>query len=166
VSGAETARGLAERLDHAKGLNAVLSWSKESLDAEAARIDAMPKPGALAAVPVAIKDNIVTLDHPTTCGSRILEGYRSPFESTATRRLREAGAMIACKANMDEFAMGSSTEHSAFGRVLHPLSPGAFPGFLGWLGRAGRGGRRAPRHWAPKPAARSGSRRRSAASWA
>jgi aspartyl-tRNA(Asn)/glutamyl-tRNA(Gln) amidotransferase subunit A len=128
VSVAEITAGLAERLEQAGGLNAVLSWSRETLDAEAARIDAMPAPGPLAGTPVAVKDNIVTLDHPTTCGSRILEGYHSPFESTATRRLREAGALIACKANMDEFAMGSSTEHSAFGRVLHPLAPERVPG--------------------------------------
>ena len=128
MSAAEVARALGTRLERAKDLNAVLSWSREALDAEAARIDAMPEPGPLAGMPVAIKDNIVTLDHPTTCASRILEGYRSPFEATATRRLREAGALIACKANMDEFAMGSSTEHSAFGRVKNPLSPGRVPG--------------------------------------
>ena len=128
MSARDTARALGGRLEKAKDLNAVLSWSRESLDAEAARIDGMTSPGALAGMPVAIKDNIVTLDHPTTCASRILEGYRSPFESTATRRLREAGAMIACKSNMDEFAMGSSTEHSAFGRVKNPLSPERVPG--------------------------------------
>jgi aspartyl-tRNA(Asn)/glutamyl-tRNA(Gln) amidotransferase subunit A len=128
VSAAQVARELGKRLEATRDLNAVLSWSQASLDAEAARIDAMPVAGALAGTPVAIKDNIVTLDHPTTCASRILEGYRSPFESTATRRLRDAGAMIACKANMDEFAMGSSTEHSAFGRVKNPLSPGRVPG--------------------------------------
>ena len=128
MSAAQVARDLRKRLEATRDLNAVLSWSQASLDAEAARIDAMPVAGALAGMPVAIKDNIVTLDHPTTCASRILEGYRSPFESTATRRLREAGAMIACKANMDEFAMGSSTEHSAFGRVKNPLSPGRVPG--------------------------------------
>jgi len=128
VSASGTARDVAARLEQAKELNAVLSWSSTALDAEAARVDAMPVPGPLAGMPIAVKDNIVTLDHPTTCGSRILEGYRSPFESTATRRLREAGALIACKANMDEFAMGSSTEHSAFGRVLNPLSPERVPG--------------------------------------
>lgn len=128
MSVTESTAGLAGRLEKAGELNAVLSWSRESLAAEAARIDAMPASGPLAGMPIAIKDNIVTLDHPTTCGSRILEGYHSPFESTATRRLREAGALIACKANMDEFAMGSSTEHSAFGRVRHPLAPERVPG--------------------------------------
>jgi aspartyl-tRNA(Asn)/glutamyl-tRNA(Gln) amidotransferase subunit A len=88
----------------------------------------MPVPGPLAGLPVALKDNIVTIEQPTTCGSRILEGYRSPFTATAVNRLREAGAMIAAKTNMDEFAMGSSTEHSAFGRVKHPMDPARVPG--------------------------------------
>ncbi|MEK7381004.1 MAG: Asp-tRNA(Asn)/Glu-tRNA(Gln) amidotransferase subunit GatA, partial [Gemmatimonadota bacterium] len=79
-------------------------------------------------MPVAVKDNIATLGTPTTCGSRILEGYQSPFEATVIRRLREAGALIAAKTNLDEFAMGSSTEHSAFGRLLHPIDPARVPG--------------------------------------
>ena len=128
MNGSVTARGLAQRLTAAAPLNAVLSWSQAALDAEATRLEALPAAGPLGGMPIAVKDNIVTLDHPTTCGSRILEGYRSPFESTATTRLRKAGGFIACKANMDEFAMGSSTEHSAFGRVLHPLDPERVPG--------------------------------------
>jgi hypothetical protein len=70
------------------------------------------------ALPIAVKDNLATLDLPTTCASRVLEGYRSPFEATAVRRLREAGALLVGKTNLDEFAMGSSTEHSAFGLEL------------------------------------------------
>jgi aspartyl-tRNA(Asn)/glutamyl-tRNA(Gln) amidotransferase subunit A len=112
----------------AEHLNAVLSWSQERLDAEAARVDGMPVPGALAAMPVALKDNIVTVDQPTTCGSRILEGYVSPYNATVVSRLRDAGALIVAKTNLDEFAMGSSTEHSAFGRVKHPLDPTRVPG--------------------------------------
>jgi len=77
---------------------------------------------------IAVKDNIVTIEQPTTCGSRILSGYLSPYNATAIDRLRAAGALIACKANMDEFAMGSSTEHSAYGRVKHPLDPARVPG--------------------------------------
>jgi aspartyl-tRNA(Asn)/glutamyl-tRNA(Gln) amidotransferase subunit A len=122
------ARETGERLAAATPLNATLHWSQELLDAEAARVETMPAPGPLAALPVALKDNIVTVEQPTTCGSRILEGYYSPYAATAVTRLREAGAMIAAKTNMDEFAMGSSTEHSAFGRVKHPLDPARVPG--------------------------------------
>jgi aspartyl-tRNA(Asn)/glutamyl-tRNA(Gln) amidotransferase subunit A len=109
-------------------LNATLDWSQDLLDAEAARVDSMKDPGPLAGMPLALKDNIVTVEQPSTCASRILEGYRSPFNATVVKRLRDAGAMVAAKANMDEFAMGSSTEHSAFGRVKHPLDPARVPG--------------------------------------
>jgi aspartyl-tRNA(Asn)/glutamyl-tRNA(Gln) amidotransferase subunit A len=124
---------VAERLRaaDARGLNATLHWSEENLAAEAARVDALAAAGAtlpLAGMPIALKDNIVTTDAPTTCASRILEGYRSPYDATVVRRLRDAGGIIAAKANLDEFAMGSSTEHSAFGRVLHPTHPDRVPG--------------------------------------
>ncbi|NOT09063.1 MAG: Asp-tRNA(Asn)/Glu-tRNA(Gln) amidotransferase GatCAB subunit A, partial [Gemmatimonadales bacterium] len=124
------ASALGARLAEAdrKGLNAVLHWSQTALDAEAARVDALPGSGPLAGVPVALKDNIVTTEQPTTCGSKILAGYLSPFDATVVERLRAAGAMVACKANLDEFAMGSSTEHSAYGRVKHPLDPTRVPG--------------------------------------
>ncbi len=128
-SGAATvAAETGKKLAGADPLNAALHWSQELLDAEAARVDAMRTPGPLAAMPVALKDNIVTVEQPTTCGSRILEGYVSPYNATAVERLRAAGAMIAAKTNLDEFAMGSSTEHSAFGRVKHPLDPSRVPG--------------------------------------
>jgi aspartyl-tRNA(Asn)/glutamyl-tRNA(Gln) amidotransferase subunit A len=116
------------RLAAAEPLNATLHWSQALLDAEAARVDAAPSPGTLAAMPIALKDNIVTIEQPTTCASRILEGYVSPYTATAVNRLRAAGAMVAAKTNMDEFAMGSSTEHSAFGRVKNPADPGRVPG--------------------------------------
>lgn len=123
----EVARDTGARLLAAAGLNAVLDWSQELLDAEAARAEAVGK-GPLFGMPIAVKDNIVTAEQPTTCASKILEGYRSPFTATAVERLRTAGAMVACKANLDEFAMGSSTENSAFGRVLHPMRPELVPG--------------------------------------
>jgi aspartyl-tRNA(Asn)/glutamyl-tRNA(Gln) amidotransferase subunit A len=125
---ASLAAETGKRLASAEHLNAVLSWSQELLDAEGARVDAMPKAGPLAAMPIALKDNLVTVEQPTTCGSRILEGYVSPYNATVVERLRAAGAMIAAKTNLDEFAMGSSTEHSAFGRVLHPLDSSRVPG--------------------------------------
>jgi aspartyl-tRNA(Asn)/glutamyl-tRNA(Gln) amidotransferase subunit A len=84
--------------------------------------------GALDGVPVAVKDIFCTEGVPTTAGSRILEGYEPPYTSTAVRRLREAGAGVLGKTNMDEFAMGSSNENSAFGPVLNPWDRGRVPG--------------------------------------
>lgn len=126
----ESARATALALEGAHGLNAVLHWSRELLDAEARHADDLPDAAGrpLYGLPIAVKDNIVTVEQPTTCASRILQGYTSPFDATVVRRLRQAGAMVACKANLDEFAMGSSTEHSAFGRVQHPLDPERVPG--------------------------------------
>jgi aspartyl-tRNA(Asn)/glutamyl-tRNA(Gln) amidotransferase subunit A len=127
MSAMALARDTAQRLRASTALNAVLAWSEEALEAEAAVLD-QAGPGALSGTAVAIKDNIVTTVLPTTCASRILEGYRSPYDATVVRRIRAAGGMIAAKANLDEFAMGSSTEHSAYGRVLHPLDPERVPG--------------------------------------
>jgi len=83
---------------------------------------------ALAGVPIAIKDNICTSTGRTTAGSRFLEQYRSPFAATAVQRLIAAGAVIVGKTNMDEFGMGSSGEHSAFGPTRNPYDPQRVPG--------------------------------------
>jgi aspartyl-tRNA(Asn)/glutamyl-tRNA(Gln) amidotransferase subunit A len=128
MSWVEQARETASRLDRRRDLNAALSWSEDALVAEAERVFRLAPEGSLGGMPVAVKDNIVTTDQPTTCGSRILEGYLSPYDATVVRRLRAAGGLVACKTNMDEFAMGSSTEHSAYGRVAHPLDPDRVPG--------------------------------------
>jgi aspartyl-tRNA(Asn)/glutamyl-tRNA(Gln) amidotransferase subunit A len=113
-------------------LNLVLAMDEERIRQEAAAVDsaiaAGRTAGALAGVPVAIKDNIATLHLPTTCASRILEGYVSPYEATAVARLRNAGAVLFAKTNMDEFAMGSSTEYSAFGPARNPVDPERVPG--------------------------------------
>jgi aspartyl-tRNA(Asn)/glutamyl-tRNA(Gln) amidotransferase subunit A len=127
-SASAVAREVGKRLTSAAALNATLHWSQQLLDAEADRVDARPTPGPLAGMPVALKDNIVTVEQPTTCGSLILGDYVSPYNATVVERLRAAGGMVAIKANMDEFAMGSSTEHSAFGRVHHPLDFDRVPG--------------------------------------
>jgi len=114
------------------GLNILLGHDREWSRSEAERIDravtaGLPL-GALAGVPVAVKDNLTTEHLATTCGSRLLDGYVSPYEATAVRALRDAGAVIVAKTNMDEFAMGSSTEHSAFGPTRNPVAPDRVPG--------------------------------------
>ncbi len=92
------------------------------------RIQAGDRVGPLAGVPVAVKDVICTADSPTTCGSRMLADYRSPYEATLAARLREAGAVILGKTNMDEFAMGGSTENSAFQVTRNPWDLKRVPG--------------------------------------
>ena len=85
------------------------------------QLDSGAKPASpLAGVPLALKDLFTTTDAPTTCGSKILEGYMSPYDATVTKRIREAGIPILGKTNTDEFAMGSSTENSAYGPTHNP----------------------------------------------
>jgi len=84
--------------------------------------------GPLAGVPLALKDVFTTKDMPTTCASRILEGWQPPYDATVTQRLRQAGVVILGKANMDEFAMGSSTENSAYGPTHNPWDLTKVPG--------------------------------------
>nr|MDT0663061.1 Asp-tRNA(Asn)/Glu-tRNA(Gln) amidotransferase subunit GatA [Micromonospora sp. DSM 115978] len=87
--------------------------------------------GPLAGVPVAVKDVLTTRGVPTTCGSKILQGWRPPYDATIVRRLADAGTVMLGKTNMDEFAMGSSTEYSAYGPTRNPWDTGRIPGGSG-----------------------------------
>jgi len=122
------ARTVADRIRRTRRLNAMLTPPRELRQSLLAQAAATHPSGVLYGMPVAVKDNICTLEFTTTCGSRILEGYRSPYDATAVARLRGAGALIAGKTNCDEFGMGSSTEHSAYGRTLHPTDKHRVPG--------------------------------------
>jgi aspartyl-tRNA(Asn)/glutamyl-tRNA(Gln) amidotransferase subunit A len=113
-------------------INAYLALSQDRAFAQADRIDAAAAKGdplgPLAGVPVGIKDVLATQGIPTTAGSKILEGYRPPYDCTAVARMEAAGAVILGKLNCDEFAMGSSNENSAYGPVRNPVAPDRVPG--------------------------------------
>jgi aspartyl-tRNA(Asn)/glutamyl-tRNA(Gln) amidotransferase subunit A len=123
-----SAKAAADRLVKVKRLNACLTPTQELRKSLLAQAQLAHPSGVLYGMPVAVKDVICTLEFTTTCASKILEGYRSPYEATAVTRLKAAGALVAGKTNCDEFAMGSSTEHSAYGRTLHPFDKTRVPG--------------------------------------
>lgn len=116
-------------------LNAFLFVDREGALATAAEVDAKRAAGEdlhpLAGVPIALKDNMVTRGIPTTCASKILEGWLPPYDATVVKKIQEAGLPIVGKTNMDEFAMGSSTEHSAYGPTLNPWDTARIPGGSG-----------------------------------
>jgi aspartyl-tRNA(Asn)/glutamyl-tRNA(Gln) amidotransferase subunit A len=110
-------------------LHAFHSIAGDAALERARALDRHPIPvGPLHGVPIALKDNIVTRGLPSTAGSRLLDGYMSPFDATAVERLEQAGAIVIGKTICDEFAMGSSTEHSAFGPARNPWNPSRIPG--------------------------------------
>ncbi len=116
-------------------INAFLHVDREGALATAAEVDAKRAAGEdlhpLAGVPIALKDNMVTRGMPTTCASKILGGWRPPYDATVVKKIHAAGLPIVGKTNMDEFAMGSSTEHSAFGPTLNPWDVERIPGGSG-----------------------------------
>jgi aspartyl-tRNA(Asn)/glutamyl-tRNA(Gln) amidotransferase subunit A len=132
VSALEVADDHLERALKHNDVGAFLHLEPEAIRRRAREIDDRlakgEDPGPLAGVPVAIKDNICTRDMPTTCGSRILETFRPPYDAHVVERLRRAGAVLFGKTNLDEFAMGSSTENSAFRRARNPWRLECAPG--------------------------------------
>ena len=136
LSSREATQAHLDRIAAVDGdIHAFLHVDADGALAQADAIDASRSAGEplgpLAGVPLALKDVLAMQDVPTTCGSRILEGWRPPYDATVTRRLREAGIVILGKTNMDEFAMGSSTEHSAYGPTHNPWDLDRIPGGSG-----------------------------------
>ena len=132
VSAEEVTRAHLARIGQVDDrVHAFLHVDTDGAIAQARRVDAGELSGPLAGVPLALKDVIVTRGVPTTAGSRILEGWVPPYDATIVERMRAAGIVVVGKTNMDEFAMGSSTEHSAFGPTRNPWDLARTPGGSG-----------------------------------
>lgn len=149
VSSVEATRAHLDRIAAVDGaVHAFLHVSDEAALATAADVDARRAAGEelhpLAGVPIAVKDVVVTQGVPTTAGSRILEGWVPPYDATLVERIKAAGLPILGKTNMDEFAMGSSTEHSAYGNTHNPWDLDRIPGGSGGGSAAAVGAYEAP----------------------
>ncbi|MCW2726184.1 MAG: Asp-tRNA(Asn)/Glu-tRNA(Gln) amidotransferase subunit GatA [Frankiales bacterium] len=132
VSATEVTQAHLDRIAAVDGqVHAFLHVDPEGALDTARRVDAGELSGPLAGVPLGLKDVVVQKGVPTTVGSKILEGWRPPYDATVVKRLREAGVVILGKTNMDEFAMGSSTEHSAYGPTHNPWDLSRIPGGSG-----------------------------------
>ncbi|TKV27874.1 Asp-tRNA(Asn)/Glu-tRNA(Gln) amidotransferase subunit GatA [Arthrobacter sp. NamB2] len=136
VSAVEATQAYLDRIDAVDGaINAFLHVNTDEALLVAAEVDKARTDGdtlhPLAGVPIAVKDLIVTKGQPTTAGSKILEGWQSPYDATVVRKLRAAKMPILGKTNLDEFAMGSSTEHSAYGPTRNPWDLDRIPGGSG-----------------------------------
>lgn len=128
----EVAKAFLERTERLKNLNIYVHLDPETVLAQARDVDrrlaAGENVGPLAGLPVAIKDLMCVQGEPTTCGSRMLANFKPPYNATVIEKLKAAGAVLYGKANMDEFAMGSSTENSCYGPSLNPWDPTRIPG--------------------------------------
>ena len=145
VSSVEITQAMIERIDGVDGqVHAFLHIDKEDALAQAKASDARRAKGQslgpLDGVPVGMKDVIAVKDQPLTAASKILENYRSPYDATVVRKLKEAGAVVAGRLNLDEFAMGSSTENSAYGP---PVTLGI------WTAYPEEAVEEVPRQWPP-----------------
>jgi len=149
VSAEETARAHLARIDAVESkIHAFLHVDTDGAIEAARAVDAAraagEELGPLAGVPIAVKDVIATRNVPTTAGSKILEGWTPPYDATIMTRLRRAGLVMLGKTNMDEFAMGSSTEYSAYGPTFNPWDTTRIPGGSGGGSAAAVGAFEAP----------------------
>lgn len=132
LSSREVTEAIYKRIEETSDLNTLISTRREAALKRADEIDSAvargESAGALGGVPIIVKDNISMKGERLTCGSKFLDNYVAPFDATVVKKLEAAGAVIVGKANMDEFAMGSSNENSAYGAVKNAVDPTRVPG--------------------------------------